>query len=109
VNKCGGLTEFRKIATLCDLQGVSVSPHNISSPVGTVAGAHAAAAIPNFLALEYHARDVPWWDDLVTRTAGSGPVLADGTIDLPEGPGLGIEIDPDVAAEYLTDGTELIV
>jgi gluconate/galactonate dehydratase len=109
VCKCGGLTEFRTIATLCDLHGIPVSPHNIASPVGTVAGAHVGAAIPNFLALEFHARDVPWWDDLVVRTGESGPVIEDGSVNLPEGPGLGIEIDPDVAAEHLVDDTELVV
>jgi len=66
------------------------------------------AAIPNAIALEYHARDVPWWDDLVTRTGESGPVIEDGTIDVPEGPGLGIEINPDVAERYLTEDSELI-
>jgi L-alanine-DL-glutamate epimerase-like enolase superfamily enzyme len=109
VNRCGGLWELRKIATVCDLYGVPLAPHNIASPVGTVGGVHAMAAIPNVVALEYHARDVPWWDDLVTRTGESGPVIEDGSIDVPEGPGLGIEIDPDVAERYLTDDSELFL
>jgi L-alanine-DL-glutamate epimerase-like enolase superfamily enzyme len=109
VCKCGGLWEFRKIALLCDLHGVPVVAHNIASPLGTVAGVHAAAAVPNFFAMEYHARDVPWWDDLVVRTEGTGPIIEDGSIDLPEGPGLGVEIDPDVAAEHLVDGYDLVV
>ena len=109
VNRCGGLWELRKIATVCDLYGVPLAPHNIASPVGTIAGAHAMAAIPNVIALEYHARDVPWWDDLVTRTGESGPVIEDGRIDVPEGPGLGIEIDRDIAEEYLTDDSELFL
>jgi len=108
VNRCGGLRQLLDIASLCDMHGVPLAPHNISSPVGTVAGVHACAAMPNVIALEYHADDVPWWDDLVTRTHGDGPVLADGSIDLPEGPGLGIEIDDDVAKQYLTDGTSLV-
>ena len=107
VNRCGGLWELRKIGTVCDLYGVPLAPHNIASPVGTIAGAHAMAAIPNVIALEYHARDVPWWDDLVTRTGESGPVIEDGRINVPEGPGLGIEIDRDVAETYLTDDSEL--
>jgi L-alanine-DL-glutamate epimerase-like enolase superfamily enzyme len=109
VQKCGGIGAFRDIATLCDLYGVPVAAHNIASPLGTVAGAHLAAAVPNFLAMEYHARDVPWWDDFVNRTNGSGPILSNGSIDLPEGPGLGVQIDPDVAERYLTDGSDLIV
>jgi L-alanine-DL-glutamate epimerase-like enolase superfamily enzyme len=107
-HNCGGLRNFRQIATLCDLEGVPIAAHNIQSPVGTVAGAHASASIPNFVALEYHARDVPFFEDLVERTGESGDVIEDGQVDLPEGPGLGIEIDADVAAEHALDGEEVI-
>ena len=109
VNKCGGLGEMRKITTICDLYGVPVASHNISSPIGTVAGAHVSAATPNFLCMEWHSRDVPWWNDLAVRTGGSGPILEDGYIDVPEGPGLGVEINRDLAEQYLTDDSELIV
>jgi L-alanine-DL-glutamate epimerase-like enolase superfamily enzyme len=109
VNKCGGLGEYVDIATVCDLYGVPVASHNISSPLGTVAGAHVSAAIPNFLAMEWHAREVPWWNDMCERVAGSGPVLADGSVRVPEGPGLGVELNRDLVAEHLTDGSELIV
>ena len=109
VNKCGGLGEYVDIATVCDLYGVPVASHNISSPLGSVAGAHVSAAIPNFLCMEFHARDVPWWNDLCERVAGSGPILDDGSIDLPEGPGLGVRLNRDLCAEYLVDGHELIV
>ncbi len=109
VNKCGGLGEYRKIATICDLYGVPVASHNISSPLGTVAGVHASASIPNFLMMEYHSRDVPWWNDMVERVDGNGPILEDGYIDLPEGPGLGVRLDRDLCREFLTDDSELIV
>ena len=109
VNKCGGLGEYRKIATLCDLYGIPVASHNISSPLGTIAGAHASASIPNFLMMEYHSRDVPWWNDMVERVDGSGPILEDGYIDLPEGPGLGVRLNRDLCEEYLADGSSLIV
>ena len=108
-NNCGGLRNFRRIAQLCDLRGVPVAAHNITSPVATVAAAHACATIPNSVALEYHAFDVPWWNDLVARTGENGPILDDGYVDLPEGPGLGIEVDPDVAEAHLVDGNELVV
>ncbi|QPV65058.1 mandelate racemase/muconate lactonizing enzyme family protein [Halosimplex litoreum] len=107
-HNCGGLRDFRRIATLCDLEGVPIVAHNIQGPVGTVAAAHAAASVPNFVALEYHAFDVPWFEDLVSRTGEDGDVIEDGQIDLPEGPGLGIEIDFDVAERYLVDGEELV-
>ncbi len=108
LNNCGGIRNFVRIANLCDLEGVPVAAHNIRSPIATVAGAHASASIPNFVALEYHAREVPWWEDLVERTGESGSILEDGYVALPEGPGLGVEINPDVAAEHLIEGEELI-
>ena len=106
VTHCGGLGPMRDIAKLCDLYGVPVSPHNVSSPVGTVAGAHVSASIPNFFCMEYHAREVPWWDDLVSRTGERGPVLEGGYVDVPEGPGLGVELDPDVVEDHLVEGSE---
>lgn len=109
VNKCGGLGAYRKIATICDLYGVPIASHNISSPLGTVAGAHASCSIPNFLCMEWHSREVPWWGEMVDRVAGSGPILEDGYIDVPEGPGLGVELNRDLVEQYLTDGSELIV
>lgn len=109
VNKCGGLGEMKKIATICDLYGIPIASHNISSPLGTIAGAHLSAAIPNFLCMEWHSRDVPWWNDFAIRTDGSGPILEDGSITVPEGPGLGIELDRNLAERHLTDGSQLII
>jgi L-alanine-DL-glutamate epimerase-like enolase superfamily enzyme len=106
-HNCGGLRNFRRIASLCDLAGVPIVAHNIQGPVGTVASAHAAASVPNFVALEYHAFDVPWYADLVDRTAGSGAVIDDGAIALPEGAGFGIDINWDVAREYMAGGVDV--
>ncbi|PSP92844.1 enolase [Halobacteriales archaeon QS_4_62_28] len=109
VNKCGGLGEYVDIATICDLYGIPIASHNISSPLGTVAGAHVSAAIPNFLCMEWHARDVPWWNDMCRRVDGSGPILENGYIDVPEGPGLGVELNRDLCETYLVDGYDLVV
>ena len=107
INNCAGLTNFRRIAHLCDLEGIPIAAHNIGSPIATVAAAHGAASIPNFIALEYHAFDVPWWEELVHRTGETGSIIEDGSVDLPEGPGLGIEIDPEVANRYRISGDAL--
>ncbi len=106
INKTGGLRDLHRVATLCDLYGVPLAPHNISSPLGTVAGVHFAVSIPNFLALEYHARDVPFWEDMVERVDGDGPIIENGTVDLPEGPGLGVKLNDDVIEANLTDEFE---
>lgn len=108
VTECGGLSVFKNIAAVCDVYGVPMAPHNLASPVGTVAGVHAAASIPNFYSLEFRGGDAPWWDDVVVRTGEVGPIFADGRIDLPEGPGLGIEVNPDLVTERLTAESEYI-
>jgi L-alanine-DL-glutamate epimerase-like enolase superfamily enzyme len=103
IQKCGGLLELRKIAALADAFDVPVAPHNISSPVGTMASVHVCATVPGAFALEWHAREVDWWDDLHT---GSDPLIEDGVIAVPEEPGLGIDLDYDVVSEHLAPGQE---
>ena len=97
-----GLWEGRKVADLADMHYVNLAWHNISSPLGTMAGVHLCAATPNFLALEWHAASVPFFDDLVK--GGEGPLIQDGKIAVPDVPGLGIELDEDVAYKYRKPG-----
>ena len=100
--KVGGMRETRKIADLADTYYVPVAMHNVSSPVATMASAHVGAAIPNSLAVEYHSYQLDWWSDLVEET-----VIADGSIDVPEEPGLGLTLDLDVVEAHMIDGDEL--
>jgi len=100
--KVGGLLEGRRIADMADLHYLAVAPHNISSPIGTMASVHLAAAIPNFLALEWHAASVPFFDDLVKGRRA--PLIEKGYIKLPDRPGLGIELDEQVAYKYRKQG-----
>jgi L-alanine-DL-glutamate epimerase-like enolase superfamily enzyme len=79
-----------------------VAPHNIGSPIGTLAAAHFCAAIPNFLALEFHASDVPFWDDLVVGS--DQPLIKDGFILVPDRPGLGLRLNEEVARKYAREG-----
>ena len=102
LQKAGGLLEGRRICDLADTHYVAVAPHCIASPVGTIASAHVAAAVPNFLALEWHGMSVPFWDDMVTGF--DGPVIQDGFIKVPEAPGLGVELNEDAAREYALEG-----
>lgn len=97
VPKTGGIAETKKIADAAETYYQAIVPHNIGSPVATVATAHLGATIPNFVALEYHAREVPWWDDLVVRDE---PLIQDGRITVPDAPGLGIELDWDAVEAH---------
>ncbi|QLG49829.1 mandelate racemase/muconate lactonizing enzyme family protein [Natrinema halophilum] len=98
---CGGLAESKAIANRAEENYMAVSPHNVCSPIGTMACVHLAASIPNFDVLEYHALEVDWWDDLVAQEE---PLIQDGYIQVPETPGLGIELDEDVVDDHLLAG-----
>ena len=81
-----GMRDLKKIADLADLYLVSLAPHNMTSPIGTLAAVHACAAMPNFLALEFHCQPIEWWDDCVVTNE---PLIQAGYIAVPEAPGLG--------------------
>jgi L-alanine-DL-glutamate epimerase-like enolase superfamily enzyme len=102
LQKVGGLAVAQAIAQFADVHTMPVAPHNISSPVGTLAAAHFCAAIPNFLALEFHASDVPFWNDLIEGLPK--PMIQNGFISIPEKPGLGVTLNEDVARRYARKG-----
>jgi L-alanine-DL-glutamate epimerase-like enolase superfamily enzyme len=85
----GGIYETKKIGDLAQDHGVAMAIHMAETPIAAMAAAHVAAATENFLALEFHSVDVPWWDDLVKTP--SKPIIQNGYIEITETPGLGIE------------------
>ncbi|WGF90709.1 mandelate racemase/muconate lactonizing enzyme family protein [Marinivivus vitaminiproducens] len=101
IPKMGGLAEAKKVADHADLYYIPIAPHNVASPIGTVAGGHVCAAMNNFLVMEYHAHDVAWWDDLVE----GGPTIVDGFIHLKDAPGHGLVLNEDVARAHLKPGS----
>jgi galactonate dehydratase len=102
IPKAGGLLESKKIADLADVFYIPVAAHNVSSPIATIAACHACASMHNFSVLEFHGQDVSWWDDLFI---GDHPLIQDGHIRLPDGPGLGIELNEDVARAHLASSS----
>jgi L-alanine-DL-glutamate epimerase-like enolase superfamily enzyme len=102
LQKVGGLSVAFQIAQFEDEQTIPIAPHNISSPVGTLAAAHLCAAIPNFLLLEFHAAHVPFWNDLVDGL--ERPLIQNGFVHLPEKPGLGMQLNEEVARKYARKG-----
>jgi gluconate/galactonate dehydratase len=85
----GGIAETKKIGDFAQQHGTAMAIHMAESPVGCLAGAHVAAATENFLALEFHSVDTPWWNDMVTGYGG--PVVQNGYLQLTERPGLGVD------------------
>ncbi len=86
----GGITECKKIAALAEAYYVQVAPHSPQGPVSTAASAHLALAIPNFLLLEF-VRSAPYRDSVMREPW----VVRDGCLEVPDRPGLGVELDED--------------
>ena len=78
------------------------APHNVSSPIGTMASAHVCASVPNFLVLEFHWLHRDYWSTIV---AEKEDIIKDGYITLSGRPGIGLELDEDVARAHQYPGT----
>ena len=101
IPRCGGLSECRKIANMAEIHYIPFGPHNVSSPLGTLASAHVCTTVPNFLVLEFHGRDIAWWEDLCE---GDKPFLQQGWMRVSERPGIGVELNDEVARSLLWNG-----
>lgn len=98
----GGISEMMKVAALAQTFHLKVTPHcGGLTAIGMAANFHAAAAIPNVGYFEYDARaDQPLRDELATEALFSNDRIEEGAIAVPNGPGLGIEVDEKVFARY---------
>jgi galactonate dehydratase len=102
IPKCGGLSECRKIANLAEIYYIPFAPHNVSSPIGTLASAHVCATVPNFLVLEFHWLHRDYWTTIIQEKTD---IIRDGFIHMEGRPGIGVELDEDVGRQYQFPGT----
>jgi L-alanine-DL-glutamate epimerase-like enolase superfamily enzyme len=97
----GGLLETKRIGDYAEEHGVAMAMHQAGTPVSFMANVHCAAATQNFLALEHHSVDLPWWENLVKMT-GSQPIISKGFAPVPlDSPGLGIDLNEDEIKKHL--------
>ena len=101
----GGIMETKKIGDYAEQAGIAMAMHFAGTPVSFMANLHCAAATENVMVLEHHSVDVDWWEDIVTGV--DKPLQKDGFARVPEGPGLGIELNLDVVKEHLERGQQL--
>ncbi|PBB36585.1 MAG: galactonate dehydratase [Mesorhizobium sp.] len=93
---CGGLLEARKIAAMAEAVSVGVAPHNPLGPIAGAAALHFAVSTPNHLIQEEMVGAVPWYFEVV-----KGPIrMIDGCWQVPDAPGLGVEVDEAVADRH---------
>jgi L-alanine-DL-glutamate epimerase-like enolase superfamily enzyme len=90
---CGGITEAKKMCDMADAYHIPGTPHTCGGPLLYVASAHLSTAIPNFCYMESnywkYTHQYPYFINNV-------PVPVDGFVSAPEGPGLGVEIRPEL-------------
>ena len=84
----GGILETKKVGDLAQDHGIAMALHMAMSPIAALASVHCAAATENFMVLENHSVDqLDQWSSLVEGLPV--PLIEDGHIAVPEGPGLG--------------------
>jgi L-alanine-DL-glutamate epimerase-like enolase superfamily enzyme len=97
----GGLLETKRIGDYAEEHGVAMAMHQAGTPVSFMACVHCAAATQNFLALEHHSVDLPWWENLVKTTDGR-QLITKGFANVPlSAPGFGIELNEEEVKKHL--------
>jgi galactonate dehydratase len=100
-----GILESVKIAWLADTYEGNVAPHNFYSPLATAMSAHFCAAIPNLRIMEIDPDVVPWYYDFVTVP----PIVQDGHLTVPTGPGWGTEVNEEAIRAHPYVGRNSVV
>jgi L-alanine-DL-glutamate epimerase-like enolase superfamily enzyme len=95
----GGIIETKKIGDMAQDHGISMALHMAGTPISTMASVHCAAATENFIALEHHFTEIPFWNDFIDGVPK--PIIQQGYIPVPEAPGLGFEINEEAIKEHL--------
>ena len=95
VTRCGGLSEAKRIANLAQVHHLTVVPHCWSSGIVEAASMHLIASIPNACLLEYCKAETP-----IRQEISEEIVVKDGYAEVPQKPGLGIEINEDALQKY---------
>lgn len=90
LSRCGGFTQARKIVWEAEYAGVDVCPHAWLTDLLTAASLHLNAVLPKSLFLEYNVSENPMLREIIRNPV---QLDADGYIQVPQGAGLGIDID----------------
>jgi L-alanine-DL-glutamate epimerase-like enolase superfamily enzyme len=104
ISQAGGLLEAKRIADMANIYNIPVATHNVMGPVATIGSANCAAAIMDFIGHET-------FDMKNGRRGGEGDliiydreIIQDGYIQLSDKPGLGLDINKDVAMKHMLEG-----
>jgi len=89
ISHAGGILEMRMLGGEAEARHIGFCPHNPSGPVANAATLQIAACVPNFIMLEMMMTDVPWRADICDEKL----TLRNGRMEIPDRPGLGIDLD----------------
>lgn len=100
VTWCGGITESIKIAAMASAWNIICVPHSFSSAIALVSNLHFSASIPNGMFQEFDRNYNPLREELLRE-----PIIInkEGFIDLPDEPGLGVELNEAIVKKYRVD------
>ncbi len=102
VARAGGISELKEIGALGEKHGLPISLHTYGDAAGLAASAHVAAALKNSTVMELDCTYNPLQTALLTEPFK----IQDGTLIPPQGPGLGIELDPDKLEKFQCTGED---
>ena len=89
ISHAGGILEMRMLGSEAEARHIGFCPHNPSGPVANAATLQIAACVPNFIMLEMMMTDVPWRADICDEKL----TLRNGRMEIPDRPGLGIDLN----------------
>ncbi|MBW1860940.1 MAG: galactonate dehydratase [Deltaproteobacteria bacterium] len=92
----GGISEMKKIGEMAHAYYVGFSPHSAGGPVMVAANLHVEACAPNFVIHEFFSIDPPYYKEILKEPF---PALKDECLELPERPGLGVDIDEEALSK----------
>ena len=96
VHVAGGLSECRRIGDLAELWNVPLVPHSWSTAINFMAALHLVASLNKALFVEYRTLSTPLMTDILEE-----PIrIKDGYVEVPEKPGLGIELNEEALSKY---------
>jgi L-alanine-DL-glutamate epimerase-like enolase superfamily enzyme len=95
----GAIRETKRIADYAHKKGIQAAVHMAGGPVACMGSVHMCATLENLVAMENHAVDMPWWEDLVAGIPK--PIVKDGYINVPDTPGIGVVLNEDVVKKHL--------
>lgn len=101
LGRAGGIWEMKKVAAIAEVFNAQMAPHLYAGPVEWAANVHLAASIPNILLLE--TIETPFHDQLIKSSIR----VENGFVTAPDAPGLGIEVDEELARAHPFTGSDL--